>query len=143
MRWGQNGDSLRSAQFMRLREASEHTAFMCFVDEKRRRMEEVMGMLRYRVFASTVFGTSQTVGVGHCCAPVCSSQQYGRISLSSVLASLVTQVEKNLPVVQETRVWSLSQKVPLEKEMATHASVLAWRIPRTEEPGRRKESDTT
>ena len=32
---------------------------------------------------------------------------------------------------------------PLEKEMATHASVLAWRIPRTEEPGRRKESDTT
>ena len=88
------------------------------------------------MFGSTVFGTSQTVGVGHCCAPVCSFQQYRRISLSSVLASLVTQVEKNLPEMQETRVWSLSQEVPLEKEMATHASVLAWRILWTEEPCR-------
>ena len=41
----------------------------------------------------------------------------------------------NLPVVQETRVWSLGQENPLEKGMATHSSILAWRIPRTEEPG--------
>ena len=42
---------------------------------------------------------------------------------------------KNLPVVQETRVQSLRWEAPLEKEMATHSSVLAWRIPWTEGPG--------
>ena len=42
---------------------------------------------------------------------------------------------KNLPVMQETWVRSLGQEDPLEKEMATHSSILAWRIPRTEEPG--------
>ena len=42
---------------------------------------------------------------------------------------------KNLPVMQETRVQFLSQKDSLEKEMATHFSILAWRIPWTEEPG--------
>ena len=43
---------------------------------------------------------------------------------------------KNLPAMQETRVPSLGQEDPLEKGMATHSSVLAWRIPWTEEPGR-------
>ena len=42
---------------------------------------------------------------------------------------------KNLPAVQETWVQSLGWEYPLEKEMATHSSVLAWRIPWTEEPG--------
>ena len=42
---------------------------------------------------------------------------------------------KNLPTMQETWVQSLGQKDPLEKEMATHSSMLAWRIPWTEEPG--------
>ena len=42
---------------------------------------------------------------------------------------------KNLPSMQETRVWSLGQEDPLEKEMATHSNILAWRIPWTEEPG--------
>ena len=42
---------------------------------------------------------------------------------------------KYLPVMQETQVRSLSQEDPLEKEMATHSSILAWRIPWTEEPG--------
>ena len=41
----------------------------------------------------------------------------------------------NLPAVQETQVRSLGQEVPLEKEMATCSSILAWRIPWTEEPG--------
>ena len=41
---------------------------------------------------------------------------------------------KNLPAVQETRVWFLSQEDPLEKGMAAHSSILAWRVPRTEEP---------
>ena len=42
---------------------------------------------------------------------------------------------KNLPAVQEMQVQSLGQEDPLEKEMATHCSILAWRIPWTEEPG--------
>ena len=42
---------------------------------------------------------------------------------------------KHLPPMWETWVQSLGQEDPLEKEMATHASTLAWRIPRTEEPG--------
>ena len=48
---------------------------------------------------------------------------------------LVTQSVKNLPAVQETWVRSLGWKDPLEKEMATHSSILAWRILWTEEPG--------
>ena len=47
----------------------------------------------------------------------------------------VAQTVKNLPAMQETRVPSLGWDDPLEKEMATHSSILAWRIPRTEEPG--------
>ena len=43
-------------------------------------------------------------------------------------------VVKNLPAVQEARVRPLGQEEPLEKEMATHSSILAWRIPWTEEP---------
>ena len=55
---------------------------------------------------------------------------------------------KRLPAMQETRVRSLGWEDPLEKEMSTHSSVLAWRIPWTEEPGglqsmAHKESDTT
>ena len=47
----------------------------------------------------------------------------------------VAQLVKNLPAVQETWVLSLGWEDLLEKEMATHSSVLAWRIPGTEEPG--------
>ena len=43
---------------------------------------------------------------------------------------------KHLPAMQETRVWSLGQENPLEKQMASHSSILAWRIPWTEEPVR-------
>ena len=51
------------------------------------------------------------------------------------MASLVAQVVKNLPAVQETWVPSLDWEDSLEKEMATHSSILAWKIPWTEEPG--------
>ena len=47
-----------------------------------------------------------------------------------------SQMVKNLLAIQETWVQSLGQKDPLEKEMATHSSILAWRIPWTEQPGR-------
>ena len=50
------------------------------------------------------------------------------------LVFLVAQMVKNLPAIQETQVRSLGWEDPLEKEMATHAIILAWEIPRTEEP---------
>ena len=50
-------------------------------------------------------------------------------------ASLVVQSVKNLPAMQETWVGSLGLKDALEKEMTTHSSILAWRMPWTEEPG--------
>ena len=50
-------------------------------------------------------------------------------------ASPVAQLVKNLPAMQETGIRSLGQEDALEKEMATHSSILAWEIPRTEESG--------
>ena len=50
-------------------------------------------------------------------------------------ASLVAQTIKNLPAMQETQVRSLGWEDTLGKEMATHSSIIAWRIPGTEEPG--------
>ena len=52
-----------------------------------------------------------------------------------IYTSLMAQSVKNLPVVQETRVRSLGPEDPLEKEMATHSNILAWKISWTEEPG--------
>ena len=66
-----------------------------------------------------------------------------------IRASLVVQTVKNLPAVWETQVWALGWEDPLEKEMATHSSILAWRIPWTKRslvgysPWACKESDTT
>ena len=63
-------------------------------------------------------------------------------------ASLVAQMVKNLPAMLETLVRSLGWEDPLEKEMATHSCILAWKSPRTEghgcySPWGRKESDMT
>ena len=52
-----------------------------------------------------------------------------------VLASLVAQLVKNLPAVQETWIRFLGWEDPLEKEMVTHSSILAWKISWTQEPG--------
>ena len=66
-----------------------------------------------------------------------------------MIPSLVAQLVKNLPAVQETRVPSLGWEDSLEEEMATHSNILARKIPWTEEPGGlyspwdHKESDTT
>ena len=49
--------------------------------------------------------------------------------------SLVTQMVNRLPAMWETRIQSLGQEDPLEKEMATHSNILAWKIPWMEEPG--------
>ena len=59
---------------------------------------------------------------------LCSTNSFNR-------ASLVAQRLKHLPATWETWVQSLVREDPLEKEMATHSSILAWRIPWTEEPG--------
>ena len=65
-----------------------------------------------------------------------------------IMTSLVAQTVKRLSTMQETRVRSLGWEDPLEKEMAGHSSILAWKIPWTTEPGRlllmgRKESGMT
>ena len=52
-----------------------------------------------------------------------------------IWASLVAKKLKRLPLMRETWIQSLGREDPLEKEMATHFSILAWRIPWTEEPG--------
>ena len=56
--------------------------------------------------------------------------------LAYISQSPVAQLVKNLPAMQKTWVRSLGREDPLEKEMATHSSILAWRTPGTEEPGR-------
>ena len=60
----------------------------------------------------------------------------GDLFMCMYRASQVAHVVKNLPTVQETQVQSLGQEDPLEKGMAAHSSILAWRIPWSEEPGR-------
>ena len=57
-------------------------------------------------------------------------------SLGNLITSLVAQMVKCVPTMQETRVQSLGQGEPLEKEMAAYSSILAWKIPWIEEPGR-------
>ena len=59
-----------------------------------------------------------------------------QLTLPAPGASLVAQTVKNLPVKQEAQVLSLGREDPLEEETATHSSVLVWRIPWTEEPGK-------
>ena len=66
----------------------------------------------------------------------CRSQYYWDLSLHYMRASLVAQTINSLPVVQETRVQSLGWEAPLEKEMVTHSSILARKIPWVEEFGR-------
>ena len=70
------------------------------------------------------------------------------VSSGGLRASLVAQMVKNLPALWETWVQSLGWEDPLEEGMATYSSILAWRIPWTEEPGRvqsmgSQELDTT
>ena len=77
-----------------------------------------------------------------CLLSVSSYGRKGKLGLCGVClfdfnwASLVAQTIKNLPAMWETWVQSLGWENPLEKELATHSSILAWRILRTEEHGR-------
>ena len=85
--------------------------------------------------------SSKSTGVGwHCLLQELWLQGYIATTKSTgyiaTWASLLTQSVKNPPAMQETQVWSLGWENPLEKEMATHSSILARRIPWTEAPGR-------
>ena len=60
----------------------------------------------------------------------------GPLTMRQQISGPIAQSVKNRPALQETWVQFLGQEDPLEKEMATHSSILAWRIPWTEEPGR-------
>ena len=80
--------------------------------------------------------------------PVFFNLKYCNCLFYGFAASLVAQLVKNPPAVQETRVPFLGWEDPLEMEMTTHSSILAWRIRWTEEPGRlqsmgSQELDTT
>ena len=59
-----------------------------------------------------------------------------KLNCGNYWTSLVAQTVKNMPAMQETWVQSVGQEDPLEEGMATHSSILAWRIPWTREPGR-------
>ena len=62
--------------------------------------------------------------------------KYTKVKFFGSRASLVAQLAKNIPAVQEIQVQSLGWEDSLEKEMATHSSILAWKILGTEKPGR-------
>ena len=68
--------------------------------------------------------------------PAQGSRSYMPQLKDVLCCNLVAQRVKRLPAMQETWVRSLGQEDPLEKEMATHSSTLAWKIPWTEKPGR-------
>ena len=87
--------------------------------------------MNHLVFNSTYVNLSSTVSIT--ASHIYNSISYFRFILPR--SSLVAQMVKHLPIMQETLVWSLGQEDPLEKEMATHCSTLAWRIPWMEKPG--------
>ena len=69
---------------------------------------------------------------------ICYFSPYDSVCLNYFRASLVAQRLKRLPAMRETLVQSLGWEDPLEKEMAAHCSILAWKIPWNVEPGRFK-----
>ena len=109
-------------------------------------MEQTQGCLWFQ--ASNHHPTSflvSTFWISHS-AVLASRTSWHWFSSSAPTASLVVHMVKNLPTMWETWVRFLGQEDPLEKGMATHSSILAWRIPRTEESYSswgRKESDMT
>ena len=88
-----------------------------------------------------VLGDGEGQGSLACCSPWGHKESDRTEQLNSnnnciLGTSQVAQMVKHLPAMWEVWVWSLGWEDPLEKEMATHSSILAWKIPLTEEPGR-------
>ena len=67
--------------------------------------------------------------------PCCLTWDQTMVEVMKIMVTLVAQMVKRLSTMRETWVWALGWEDPLEKEMAIHSSTLAWKIPRTEEPG--------
>ena len=86
-------------------------------------------------WTSFLYGVRVGMCPGMCPVPLPLGLRGDLGVLPTSRASLVAQTLKNLPAMWETQVWSLGPEDPLEKEMATHCSILACRIPWTEEPG--------
>ena len=82
-------------------------------------------------FAQIIYFLKQTINL-----LILLDKNFPGISLVVQWTSLVAQMVKRLPTMRETRVRSLGGEDRLEKEMATHSSTLAWKIPWMEEPGR-------
>jgi len=105
-------------------------------------LEEEMAT-HFSVLAWRILGTGEPGGL-----PSMGSHRVGHdwsdlAAAYSCLASLVAQMVKYLPAMGETRVRFLGRKDPLEKEMAIHSSMLAWKIPWTEEPDRLQSMGST
>ena len=83
----------------------------------------------------SILGQGTTIPQAAQCDPKKKKKKLFIIFNVGFCASLVTQTVKNLPAMQETQVQFLGREDTLEKGMATHSSILAWRIPWTEEPG--------
>ena len=100
-------------------------------DPLEKEMASHSGILAWEIPWSGERGGLQSLGlqrVGHGWATITTHYyRWGTV--------LEAQSVKNLPEMQETQVWALGWEDPLEKEMATHSSVLAWEIPWTEKPG--------
>ena len=83
----------------------------------------------------SVAGNHSPLGVTQCLSMYASSEVPTIPTRIGLQASLVAQLVKNLPAVQQTWVRSLGWEDPMEKEMATYSSILAWKISWTKKPG--------
>ena len=101
----------------------------------RKTEEETLGLKRYHLYRTGIviphssWNKNWSSEMGNRWYGICKKR------LWFILGPLVVQTVKNLPAVRETLVRSLGPEDPLENAMATHSSILAWRIPWTEEPG--------
>ena len=119
----------------------ENTLFFCFPKERKsflgNSVEKATGELKAEGFWCTMetgdFRNDPTSVSAACFGD--HSELTPCSTLDSSWASLAVHLVKNPPAIQETQVQSLGQEDPLEKGMATHSSIPAWRIPWTEEPG--------
>ena len=131
--WGISASSLRNYFLSPLREGMGYPGFW------KSRLQQPKSRTHFLQFPA-FFQVLMSVGItGSPGAFLSQSMIYSTVKLKRCndisRASLVAQRLQCLPAMWETWVRSLGQEDPLEKEMATHSSILAWRIPWTEEPG--------
>ena len=109
--------------FIKLEDLHVHIIGFETLTSKFPRLSYMIGLL-ISIFSSVEGSRKAPASVQHVCAHT-----------HTYKASLVAQMVKNLPAMQETQVQSLGREDPLEKGMATHSIILAWKFPWIEEPG--------